>query len=270
MPGMHREISLSAVGIIACLAVIAVPGALQGIGAAQEHAGQYAQADIQFGLRLYGNTCATCHGGNGDGVPGINLRTGQFARAPSDRQLMRLISTGIPGTAMPPGQYSEAELAGLVAYVRTMGEIDPSEVMVGDTERGRAIYNGQGDCARCHRVYGVGSRVAPDLSNIGATRTAGGLERSLLDPTGSMFPINRPVRAVTLDGTVYTGRRLNEDTYTVQLLDQNDRLRSLEKATLREYTLLTTSPMPVYGDMLSAQEVSDVVAYLLSLRGLQD
>lgn len=253
-----------------CLVLVASLGAQRSVQAGQEHLGQYAQADIQFGLRVYSTTCTTCHGATGDGVPGIDLRVGQFARAPSDQQLSRLIRTGIPGTAMPPGEYSEPELAGLVAYLRTMGTLDLGDVVVGDGERGQAIYNGQGDCARCHRVNGQGSRVAPDLSRVGANRTAGALESSLLDPTGSMFPINRPLRVVTQDGTVYTGRRLNEDTYTVQLMDQNDRLRSLEKSTLREYTLLTTSTMPEYGDILNAQEISDVVAYLLSLRGLED
>ncbi len=54
-----------------------------------------------------------------------------------------------------------------------------------------------------------------------------------------MMPINRPVRAVTRDGTVINGRRLNEDTYTVQLLDDQEKLVSLVKADLREYTILT-------------------------------
>ena len=268
---MNRKISPHALGGTVCLAlVIAALVAQTPISAAQEHAGSYAQADIQVGLRLYSATCTTCHGPNGDLVPGIDLRTGQFERAPSDQQLMRLIATGIPETAMPPGEYSQAELTGLVAYLRTMGEFDPGDVVVGDVERGRAIYNSKGDCASCHRVDGNGSRLGPDLSAVGANRTAGLLENALLDPTGSMFPINRPVRAVTSDGTVYEGRRINEDTFTVQLIDQNERLRSLEKSSLREFSLLTESSMPAYGALLNPQELSDVVAYLLSLRGLED
>ena len=268
---MNRTISPHALGGMFCLALIIAALALQTpIGAAQEHAGSYAQADIQVGLRLYSATCTTCHGPNGALVPGIDLRTGQFERAPSDQQLMRLIRTGIPGTAMPPGEYSQAELTGLVAYLRTMGEFDPSDVVVGDVERGRGVYNGKGNCASCHRVNGNGSRLGPDLSEVGASRTAGLLENALLDPTGSMFPINRPVRAVTSDGTVYEGRRINEDTFTVQLIDQNERLRSLEKSSLREFSLLTESSMPAYGALLNPQELSDVVAYLLSLRGLED
>ena len=82
-----------------------------------------------------------------------------------------------------------------------------------------------------------------------------------------MFPINRPVRAVTRDGKVINGRRLNEDTYTVQLVDDQERLVSLVKHDLREYTILTVSPMPSYRYTLTDAELADVVAYLLSLKG---
>ncbi len=210
-----------------------------------------------------------CHGPNGDLVPGVALRTGEFERAPSDEELRELIQTGIQGTAMPPGEYSEAELTGLVAYLRSMSELDPGNVALGDADRGRALYAGRGDCARCHRINGSGSRSGPDLSDVGTTRTAGLLESALLDPTGSMFPINRPVRIVTAEGTTYTGRRVNEDTLTIQILDQDERLRSFDKPTLRELTVLNESPMPAYGDLLTAGEVSDLVAYLLTLRGIE-
>ncbi len=235
--------------------------------AAQDHVGQYSQPDINYGMRVYGETCISCHG-NGDAVPGVDLRTGQFRSAESDQELMFLIRRGIPDTAMPPGDYTQAELTGLVAYLRTMGDLDLSDVAMGDAGRGRTIYAGKGDCARCHRIGGEGSHVAPNLSSIGAIRTAGALATSLVDPTEAMVPLNRPVRAVTRDGTLYTGRRLNEDTYTVQLIDQNERLVSLVKDDLREFTVLTASSMPSYEDTLTEQERADVLAYLLSLRGM--
>ena len=107
------------------------------VSAQQEHAGQYAQADIEYGASLYNGACVTCHGANGDAVPGINLRSGQFRNAASDFQLQSIIRNGIPDTAMPPGEYNAAELAGLVAFVRTMGEVDPSTLSLGDAARGR-------------------------------------------------------------------------------------------------------------------------------------
>ena len=82
-----------------------------------------------------------------------------------------------------------------------------------------------------------------------------------------MRPINRPVQLVTADGTRITGRRLNEDTYTVQLIDGQERLRSFDKADLREFTVLMESPMPSYEDQFSPQELAVLLAYLVSLKG---
>ena len=53
----------------------------------------------------------------------------------------------------------------------------------------------------------------------------------------------------------------------MQLIDQQERLRSFDKADLREFTVLTESPMPAYGDQLSTQELADLLAYLVSLKG---
>ena len=82
-----------------------------------------------------------------------------------------------------------------------------------------------------------------------------------------MMPINRPVRVVTKDGTIINGRRLNEDTYSIQIIDDRERLHSLVKADLREFTIAKTSPMPSYKGTLSDDEIADVLAYLLSLKG---
>jgi hypothetical protein len=112
-----------------------------------------------------------------------------------------------------------------------------------------------------------GSGVAPNLSDIGTVRSAGSLQRSLLDPTSQMMPINRPVRVVTKDGTIINGRRLNEDTYRLQIIDDRERLLSLVKADLRDYTISKTSPMPSYKGTLTSEELSDLLGYLLSLKG---
>ena len=248
------------------LIVVLAPGGTD--AAAQDHAGQYEQADIEFGARLYGANCVRCHAETGDAVAGVDLAGGEYSRAGSDGELTALLRAGIPGTAMPPNEFTASELTGLVSYLRTMRDFDLSAVAVGDEARGRDLFAGKGACASCHRVYGAGSRTAPDLSEIGAVRTAAYLQRSLLDPTGSMLPVNRPVRAILADGTVLTGRRLNEDTYTIQMIDQDERLRSLEKADLRELTAGAESPMPPATDQLDDQEVADVLAYLLTLKGL--
>lgn len=233
----------------------------------QGHPDDYVRADIEYGARLYAQHCFACHGGTGDGVAGVDLRSGQFRNAKTDPQLRTVISNGFPNAGMPAFKLDAAELTGIVAYLRNMNTFDTGSMKAGDPSRGQVVFEGKGACLSCHRVNGKGSWKAPELSDIGTIRSAGSLERSLRDPTSQMIPINRPVRVVTRDGKVINGRRLNEDTYTVQLTDEEGRLYSLLKSDLREFTISTKSTMPSYEKELSQEELGDVVSFLLSLKG---
>jgi cytochrome c oxidase cbb3-type subunit III len=230
------------------------------------HDSQYSDADIAYGARLYGEKCVTCHGAQGDAIGGVNLRSGKFRNAVIDRDLERFIRAGSPA-GMPAFTLDNAEMAGIIAYLRNMNAFDSATVQAGDSARGRAIFEGKGGCTSCHRVGTTGSRVAPHLGDIGSARSAGSMQRSLVDPNSQMMPINRPVRVVTKDGTTIAGRRLNEDTYTLQIIDEREKLYSLLKADIKEFTISTTSPMPSYRGKLSDTELADVLAYLLTLKG---
>jgi hypothetical protein len=105
------------------------------------------------------------------------------------------------------------------------------------------------------------------LSNIGQLRRAVELETSLVDPGAEILAPNRTYRVVSREGVETKGRLLNLDSFTVQLLDTKEQLRSFEKAKLRDYGFVDASPMPSYRDKLSAQELADVVSYLVSLKG---
>jgi putative heme-binding domain-containing protein len=234
----------------------------------QEHPGQYSQSDIAAGARLYSAQCAQCHGPNGELIAGVDLRRGRFKRAASDEDLARVIGAGVPEAGMPPFPLQPAEMSGVIAFIRAGFDPAGTAVKVGDPGRGHALFDGKAKCITCHRVDGQGPRLAPELSDVGAARTPGSLQRTLLDPTSSMMPINRPVRIVTRDGRTIRGRRLNEDTYSVQLITDQERLLSVTKADVREYEVGKVSPMPSYATSLTSAELSDVIAYLLSLKGL--
>ena len=259
-------VTLIALPVVLVAAALAPLGGVS-IGAQEQHPGEYSQTDIENGSRLYTAQCVTCHGATGDGVGGVDLRRGNFRRVNSDDELRGVITGGVPGTAMPKFAVSPAEQNGLVAYMRAGFEVGGRAAKVGDAARGRQVYEAKGGCGSCHRAAGTGSRKGPDLTDIGSMRSASMLQQALLEPTGVMLPINRPVRAVTKDGKAVSGRRLNEDTYTVQIVDDSGRLLSLTKSDLKEFQVLTTSPMPSFRNTLSPDEISDVVAYLLSLKG---
>ena len=228
---------------------------------------QYTSQDIEAGSRIYSSQCALCHGANGDTVNGVNLRLGRFRRAITDEDLAGVITNGAASGAMPSIKLGAAEMTAILAFIRAGFDPAGVAVKVGNVARGQSLYDGKGKCASCHRINGVGPRLAPDLSDIGAARTPSALQRSLLEPSAAMWPINRPVRIVTKDGREIKGRRLNEDTYTVQLLDDQERLVSLDKADLKTYELGKVSPMPSLEKTFTADEVADLLGYLLSLKG---
>ena len=224
-------------------------------------------ADIEDGGRVFQNTCANCHGPDGDAVAGIDLGRGQFRRQMTDEELARTIRTGIPGTPMPASNMSEEQAGKVVAYLRSVAASRRSDAAGGDALRGRILFDGKGTCATCHRVNGAGSRLGPDLSEIGQRRRAVELEKSLVEPDAEVIGTARSYRVVTKDGTTVTGRLLNLDTFTVQMIDSKEQLRSFVKSDVREHGFIDKSPMPSYKDKLNAQEIADIVSYLVSLKG---
>jgi putative heme-binding domain-containing protein len=226
----------------------------------------FTPADIQDGRQAYSGNCVVCHGADGDLISGIDLGHGKFKRATSDEQLVDIVLKGIPDAGMPPHPMPEFMAQTIVAYLRSMATEGRTPVR-GDTARGKSIYETKGGCASCHRINSSGSRVGPDLSDIGALRRVTEIERSLKEPDAEILPQNRYYRAVTKSGEIVTGRLLNLDTFTVQLIDTKEMIRTLKKADLREESFVEKSPMPSFQGKLSATELDDVVAYLASLKG---
>jgi len=228
----------------------------------------YQQNDIDRGAGIYAANCAVCHA-DGAGVPGVDLRTGQFRRATTDQDLVGIIHNGIPGTAMPAHpDFSTSDLIAIVAYVRNMRDYNSKPVKLGDAAKGKALFETAGGCLNCHRVNGKGSHVAVDLSSVGAIHPAAYLQRALLDPesVAAEMPESHVVRVVKKNGDVITGRRLNEDTFTIQLIDDHQDLVSLEKADLRSLTVVQATSMPSLKGKLTDDQISDLVAYLASLK----
>ena len=138
----------------------------------------------------------------------------------------------------------------------------------GNEIAGAAIGAGSGKCLTCHRIKTTGSRLGPDLTDIGANRTPVQLQTSLVDPNAEILPENRTYRVVMRDGTAIVGRLMNHDTFMVLMRDAKDQLRTFQKSELRELGFVKESPMPSYRTTLSSQELADVIAYLGTLKGV--
>ena len=243
--------------------VLLVPMLIGAVPALAQHATAF---DVQDGRRVYEGLCAACHGPDGNLIAGIDFSRGVFRRTFSDDELAATIMSGIPNTPMPPSPTMRPDEAlRVVEYLRSMSEGRDTKAD-GDAARGRVLFEGKGECRDCHAVRGEGSRVGPDLTRIGLLRRAGEIERSLLDPKAEVQPENRFYKVSPKTGQPVVGRLLNRDTFTVQLMDLDERLRSFQIADLREHGFDDT-PMPSAREKLSTQEIADVVSYLSSLRG---
>ena len=266
---MNKVIKLFSAGVLTCTMYLVSCTWVW----AQEHS--YAPSDIENGRGLYQANCLGCHGDNGDAVEGANLSTGRFRRASSDEDLIRLIREGIPNTLMiPKTNLSYGDTRAIVAFLRALptgGALvaDAREVRIGDAARGEALFfSGQTQCSTCHGVNGGGNLLSPDLGNIGATRTPASLEDAILDPMAEVRVGQRFYQVTDRQGNRVNGLLLNQDTHSVQLLREGERLAAFLKADLDSHGFIP-SPMPSYLDVLSPDEVADLVAYLISLKGDQ-
>ena len=157
----------------------------------------------------------------------------------------------------------------LLTTIFMAAPVGAQQLATGDATRGLAVFSGKGGCQTCHRVRDSGSRLAPDLTEVGSLRTSEQLQASLLDPNAEILPEGRFFRVVTREGTTITGRLLNLDTYQVQMIDPKQQLRSFNRAELREQGFVKTSAMPSFRGKLSDAELADLVAYLGTLKGVE-
>ncbi len=205
---------------------------------------------IDSGKQLYSSVCQACHGPEARGDRGPAL-TGSLRHGNSDSEMFRNVRGGIQGTQMPPfAQFTSDQIWQVMAYVRSLSGA-ASDTAPGDPVAGRAIYEGKGECRRCHQS---------DLAGIGL-RSAQELRSSIVNPGQQAM-----VTVTPKTGGEFRGLHRNEDTFSIQILDASGKLRSFTKSQLASFTVDPRSVMPSdYAKQLTASEIQNVVAYLKTL-----
>ena len=226
--------------------------------------------------------CALCHGlGARGGGRGPDLTRAQKKHAHNDADMFQIISNGIPGTAMPAngtnGQgvgMTDEEIWQIIAYIRSV-EVKAPARPLGDAGHGKQLFYGDGNCSLCHMVAGKGGRLGPDLSGVGGSRTREAIIDSvrhpshhlawgLTEPTKEFAQEYETVTVVTAEGTEIRGVALNEDNFSVQLMDANEQIYLLDKAKLRSFQKSRESMMPPYDEsFLSDKDLEDIVSFLI-------
>jgi len=235
---------------------------------------------IKLGEFQFRSNCAFCHGlGGRGGGRGPDLTRAKKRHGSTDAEMFHNIHEGIAGTAMPAAVGSigvgmtDEEIWQVVAYLRSI-QASASSEPVGDAKHGKELFGGASGCSMCHMIQGKGGRLGPDLSGTGAARSteyivdsirypSRRLAQGLTEPTKEFAQEYETVTVVTADGQKYMGVVLNEDQFTLQMLDMREQLHLLEKGKLKSFEKKRESLMPAYDQkMLSEKDVQDLVAFL--------
>ena len=227
------------------------------------------------GAVLFRQECTYCHGvAARGGMRGPDLTTGSWSHGGSDGELSRTITDGVPGTAMPPNRLTEPEVSQIIAYLRTLQQ--PPVAPKGDARKGEAAFAGALRCASCHMVNGRGGRLGPELTTVGSARSRAYIVESIRQPGAHLTAIRGlgeatqrydTVSVTTADGRAIVGVPINEDTFTIQLMDTSERIHSFAKKDLKAFRHEDRSLMPAYDtNRLSDSDLDDLIAYLQTLR----
>jgi len=238
-------------------------------------------AAIDDGQSIFRNQCAMCHGTDAQGgLKGPSLISGRLTHGVSDSALFRIITQGVPGTPMSASNLAPERTWKVISYLQSRASRARS-LSAGNRRAGEQLFFEKAQCSQCHMVRGRGGRLGPDLSRIGAARSVSYLTDKIREPdklgrdmtVGLWWELGQPlvyqtVTVITKDGRRITGSLRNEDTFTIQLMDRGEELRSFVKKDLQEVIHERSSLMPGYGEQtLSQLELQDLLAYLDGLRG---
>jgi len=195
------------------------------------------------------------------------LTRGNYSNGTRDEDLYRIVSNGIPGTAMSGfgGELGDDNVWRVVSYLRSIATRN-TEPMKGNAASGEKLFRSKGGCANCHIVNGRGGRLGPELSKIGPQRTVAYLRDAILEPNKDISFGYSTVTIVKRDGTKITGIERGLDNFSVQLMDAGENYHSFLRSDLSSVKEESRSLMPdSYGRLFTAAELDDLLAYLASL-----
>lgn len=161
-------------------------------------------------------------------------------------------------------EMKDREIWQVIAYLRSVQVKTPPQA--GDAGHGKVLFDGIANCSKCHMVDGKGGRLGPDLSSTGSSRSMQSIVESVRDPSRDLVPGYQTVTVVANDGQEIKGIILNEDIFSLQMMDTGERIRLFEKDQLRSVAKSPVSLMPPYNTtLLNDQDLKDIVGYLVAV-----
>jgi cytochrome c oxidase cbb3-type subunit 3 len=227
-----------------------------------------AQTPAERGGPVFLQQCAFCHGrdaAGGEEGPDLTRSKLVAADAGGDK-IAPVVREGRPEKGMPRFTLSEADMAGVVAFIhdqKTKAEaqvgkrrgVEVADLQTGNVEAGKAYFNGAGKCASCHSPTG-------DLAGVAKRFEGLKLEERLLYPKGAKAKVT-----VTLaSGETVTGELAYHDEFTIGLRDNARHYRSWPTSKVK---FSIDAPADAHADLLAKytdDDIHNLMAYLQTLK----
>ncbi len=223
-------------------------------------------AEAARGQTQYTESCAFCHGADATGARGPDLlRSPIVAHDVKGDKIGEVVHNGRPEKGMPALPLSDAQIADIAAYLhwRIAEGLSSSEVpngypaeklLTGNAQAGKAFFEGEGGCTKCHSATG-------DLANVSGKYSAIDLEAQMLYPEGNF----KTAKVTTKSGEVVEGKLNHLDEFSVAITDANGWFHAYPR---NEVKVEVTDKLAVHRallDKLTQTQMHDLYAYVHTL-----
>jgi putative heme-binding domain-containing protein len=228
---------------------------------------------VEDGKKLFGLSCAPCHGRDGAGAQGQaegmrppDLTRGAFKYGKRDEDLFRVISEGVRGSEMPSfTSLGTEQIWRVIAFVRSLSVV--ASTGSGNATAGEALFWNKGNCGSCHEMAGRGTRMGPDLSRNSRRSNPQNLKSAIVDPNADVASGFAVLTVVTKDGKKISGLERWLDNFSARLIDQSGHEQTYLRDEITSVDRELRSTMPDnYGKLFSATELTDLMAYINKVR----
>jgi putative heme-binding domain-containing protein len=239
-----------------------------------------AQAIAQ-GEQVYNQNCTSCHGPNGGageiGPEIIHNLSVPLRGELNDNQILEVIRNGAPGTVMPGwnGKLADDDILKIGAFLHSLRGTAIDNPLPGDVAHGEEIFWGKGQCGSCHMLAGKGALRGPDLTNVAAEYKSNLIVDALTKPNHRVYgdggvhlralpamDTYDAVHVTLANGHTVDGVLLNQDSYSLQLMGDDNQLHLLDRSQVKSVANKTPLMPTDYDKRLTKDEFADLMSFL--------
>jgi cytochrome c oxidase cbb3-type subunit 3 len=223
-------------------------------------------AEAARGQTQFTASCAFCHGADATGARGPDLlRSPIVAHDVKGNMIGDVIHNGRPDKGMPALPLSDTQIADIAAYLhwRIAEGLSSSEVpngypveklLTGNAQAGKAFFEGEGGCTKCHSATG-------DLANVSGKYSPIDLEAQMLYPEGKF----KSAKVTTASGEVVEGKLEHLDEFSVAVTDASGWYRAFSRSEVKVEVTDKLAAHRALLDKLTQKQMHDLFAYVHTL-----